>query len=124
MLDLRRFFRAFVAAAGGLAETARYEQNFRIHALVAVAAVAFSVYLKLTAVEMSVIVLCCGAVLSLELVNTAIERVVDKVSPGKNELARQAKDCAAAAVLMGAGTSLVIAGLIWGPKVLKLLAPA
>lgn len=116
MLDLRRFFRSFVVAGAGLWEAVRYEQNFRVHMVVAVGAVGFSVWLGLTAVEMSIIVLCCGGVLALELVNTAVERVVDRVSPGKHELARQAKDCAAAAVLMGAGTSLVIAGFLWGPR--------
>ena len=61
-------------------------------------------------------ILCIAAVFAAECVNTAIESVVDLVSPEYHELARRAKDCGAGAVLVFAVVALVVAAVVFGPR--------
>lgn len=64
--------------------------------------------------EWAVLLLTCGAVLSLEVVNTAVERLCDKVSPEKDPKIGAAKDCAAGAVLISAIIAAAVGGcLFW-----------
>jgi diacylglycerol kinase len=60
-------------------------------------------------------------ILSLEALNTAIEAVVDLVSPEYNDLARIAKDTAAGALVFAVIASLIVAGAVFGPRILVLL---
>jgi diacylglycerol kinase (ATP) len=80
------------------------------HVVVGSLAVGLAIALGLAPVELSVIILTCGVVLTLELINTALESVVDlAVEQTYHELAKIAKDCAAAAVLISALISLSVA---------------
>lgn len=63
------------------------------------------------------IAFCIGLVISLELINTAIERVVDLVTSEYHPLAKEAKDIAAGAVFVAAILSIVIGGIIFIPKI-------
>ena len=67
------------------------------------------------------LVLCIALVMAAECVNTAVEAAVDLVSPGYHELAKRAKDCAAAAVLLCAAGSVVVGALVFAGPVLALL---
>lgn len=67
-------------------------------------------------------VLCIALVMALELVNTAIESVVDLVSPEWNLLAKRAKDCAAGAVYLAAFASIVVAAIVYLPRLAALVA--
>lgn len=92
------------------------QRNFRIHTGIGIVAVSLGVVLKVTAVEMSVVALTCGLVLVLELLNTAIESVVDlTVGHSYHELAKIAKDCAAGAVLISAIAALLVASFVLFP---------
>ncbi|MDX2232848.1 MAG: diacylglycerol kinase family protein [Leptolyngbyaceae cyanobacterium bins.349] len=99
------------------------QRNFRIHVFLGTSALTLGVLLQLSAVEMTIIGLTIGAVLTMELLNTAIESVVDlTVKQNYHELAKIAKDCAAAAVLISAIASVGVAGSLILPKLwLKLL---
>lgn len=72
-------------------------------------------------VPLAPIVLCCALVLSLELVNTALEAVVDLVSPQFHPLAKVAKDAAAAAVLVASVGALGVGAVLLGPALWRLL---
>lgn len=86
------------------------QRNFRIHVLIGSIAIGLGLSLNLEAVKMAVIALTIGVVLALELINTAIESVVDlTVEQSYHDLAKIAKDCAAGAVLIGAIASLIVA---------------
>lgn len=100
------------------------QRNFRIHVFVGVLAIALSLYLHLTRVEIAIIGLTIGAVLTMELLNTALESVVDlTVKQSFHELAKTAKDCAAGAVLISAMAAVLVAGfLIFPPLLTKILA--
>jgi diacylglycerol kinase (ATP) len=110
---MKRFLSGFVFAWNGL-KKAFYEQgNFRFHVVAALLAVTAGFYFDVTAGEWLAIILTIAFVFVIELVNTAIETLVDLVSPGRNPLAGKVKDIAAAAVLMSAIAALVTAIIIF-----------
>lgn len=112
---------AFRCAADGVVCAVTSQRNFRIHIVVAVAALALAVVLGLDAPSVAVVALCVALVMAAECVNTAVEAVVDLVSPEYHELARRAKDCAAGAVLICAAGSVVAGVLLFAPPLLALL---
>ncbi len=109
---------AFGYAFAGVRAAWQAQPNFRIHAGIAVLVVAAGVLLRLPPPAWAVLVLAIGLVLVAELLNTAVEAVVDLVSPEDHPLAKQAKDVAAAAVLVAALTAVaagaaVAAWAVW-----------
>jgi diacylglycerol kinase (ATP) len=113
-------FVSFRYAWAGLRYAFRTQRNFRIHLLVGTLALVLGIYLQLTAVEMAIIGLTTGAVLTMELLNTAIESVVDlTVKQSYHDLAKIAKDCAAGAVLTSALAAVIVAGSLLLPPLLQ-----
>lgn len=114
----RALFSSFKDAFSGVKFTFKNERNFRIHTVVTVLVVTAGFVLKISLLEWIIIVLCIGLVLAMELVNTAIEQTVDLiVGESFHELARNAKDAAAGAVVLSAGISVIIGLIIFLPYV-------
>ena len=113
---MKRFFKSFIYAFAGLIYAFKTQLNFKIHCLVAVVAIMMGLYFKLSQTEWLWIVSAICLVLILELLNTAIEVLVDLVSPQQHPKAGAIKDIAAAAVLISALLAVVIALLIFVPK--------
>ncbi len=114
---------SFKYAAAGVTYAFNTQRNFRIHCVMGTLAVSVGALLHLTSVEMAVICITSGLVLTLELLNTAIESVVDlTVGQTYHELAKIAKDCAAGAVLISAGASVLVGFCLVVPKLLLLFA--
>lgn len=90
---------SFSFAITGLVEAAARDRNMRIHLAAGVLASCFAALAPLSAAERALILLCVALVVSAEAANSAIEAVVDLVSPGFDPRARIAKDGAAGAVL-------------------------
>ena len=110
---------SFRYAAQGLIYGFRSQRNFRIHVVTGVFVFGLGLWLQLPLPQLAVLVLTVAAVLVLELINTATEAVVDlAIGRQFHPLARIAKDCAAAAVLVAALSSLVIAALLILPALL------
>ena len=87
-------------------------------------AITLSLLLQLSRVEVAIIGLTSGVVLMMELLNTALESVVDlTVRQTYHELAKIAKDCAAGAVLISAFAALLVAGSLLLPPLLTRLMP-
>lgn len=114
------FFAAFGYAGKGIWSTVTRQRNFRVHISAALMVVALSWLLRITAAQWGLVVLAMGLVLGLELVNTAIEALVDLASPGYHRLAGAAKDAAAGAVLVAAGSSAALAFIIYLPRIAHL----
>ena len=113
---------SFRYAWAGLSYAFRTQRNFRIHVVVGTLAIGLGAFLRLSAVEISIITLTIGAVLAMELLNTALESVVDlTVKQSYHELAKIAKDCAAGAVLISAIAAILVAGSLLLPPLLTLL---
>jgi diacylglycerol kinase (ATP) len=116
---------SFKYAWAGLSYAFITQRNFRIHTIIGTLAVSLGVFLHLSAVEIAVISLTSGLVMALELLNTAIESVVDlTVKQSYHELAKIAKDCAAGAVLISAIASVLVAGSLLIPPLLALIQSA
>lgn len=109
---------SFKYAGQGVAYAFRTQRNFRIHLIIGAIALGLSVYFQISAIACAVISLTIALVLVLELLNTALEAVVDlTVGREFHQLAKIAKDCAAGAVLIAAITALVIAGVLLIPHI-------
>jgi len=110
---------SFRYAAQGLGYSLLTQRNFRIHVVMGVFVFGLALWLQLSLDRLAVLVLTVTAVLVLELLNTAMEAVVDlAVGRRYHPLARIAKDCAAAAVLVAAIASLLIAVLLLLPPLI------
>ena len=116
----RRVFRAFKFAGSGIRNLIRDEKNTRIHLFFTVAVIIAGFFFHISAVEWSVLVLTIGSVSSAEAMNSALERNVDLVTLEKKKLAGEAKDLAAAAVLILAMMSVVIGLIIFLPKLISM----
>ena len=79
------------------------------------------VILKINTTEWSIVLILCGLVISLELINTAIENAVDLVTEEYNEKAKNAKDIAAGAVLFSAIIAAIIGFIIFLPKIINII---
>lgn len=101
----------FKYALEGILAALKQEPNLKFHLLFAVLVIILSFILKISQNDWVKIVILSGFVISLELTNTAIERVVDEFVDLKHPGAKLAKDISAGAVLVAAITA-VIAGLI------------
>lgn len=112
---------AFACAGEGVLATLKRERNMKIHCAVAVLALVLAVVLALPPGSIVLVVVCIGVVMALECVNTAIEAVVDLVSPEWHELAKLAKDAAAGATLIAAVMSVAVAALVYAPALVSLL---
>jgi diacylglycerol kinase len=102
----------FGYAFAGLAAAWRAQPNLRIQGVFAAVAVLVALALRVPAAAWALLALAIGLVLVAELFNTALEALVDLVSPDRHPLAKRAKDVAAAAVLVAAATALATGACI------------
>jgi diacylglycerol kinase len=112
-----RFVKSFGYAFAGLGYAYKSQFNFKVHVIALVVTVTAGWWYKLPAVEWLWVIIASGLVLVTELLNTAIEVLVDLVSPAVHPKARIIKDVAAGAVLVAALTALVIGLVIFIPKI-------
>lgn len=117
MVKIRLLIHSFSHALRGLGMVLRAEQNFRVQLLIAVLAVALGFILKLRGAEMIVILVVSMFVLVLELLNSGTERLVDVVQPRLHHAARDIKDIMAGAVLVSSVIAVIIALIIFVPKI-------
>ena len=111
--DLKRFGRGFIYAWNGIWAAIREERNFRFHLCAAVYIYAAAAIAGLEAVEFALISLCVFLVIQAELMNSAVERAVDKPDTSHWWSAGAAKDMAAGAVLMSAVGALFVGGFLF-----------
>lgn len=109
--EWKRFYESFKFAWSGITVTFKTERNFQIHVYISIVIFLIGFFLHFTKLEWIVVLFLIGGMLSLELMNTALERVVDLVTKDFKPLAKAAKDAAAGAVFVYAILSVII-GLI------------
>lgn len=112
-----KLLRSFAIGFVGLTHVIRSEQNMRIHCVAAVGVVVAGFVLALTTWEWIAVAFCIGLVISAECMNTALERLADRVTREADPLVKHAKDCGSAAVLVLALTAAVVGGVIFVPKI-------
>jgi undecaprenol kinase len=116
VMKASRFFHSFQFAVQGIGAALKREQNMRLHFLAALVVIGAGIWSGLSKGEWIIVLLLIGGMVALEMMNSAIERVVDLASPDIHPLAKEAKDIAAGAVLVFAAASAIIGLLIFIPK--------
>jgi len=105
--------RTFRYAWNGFKTAFSEERNLRIHTVVASIALLMGFYFQITSLEWISLMLTIGLVISLELVNSAIENLTDLVTKEQHPLAGKVKDISAAAVLFASVISVIVGLLIF-----------
>lgn len=112
---------SFKHAFEGIRVAIKSERNLQIHIVIMFLVIIFGIILKISVVEWFVCLLLFGGVISLEMINTAIETTVDLITMERNPNAKLAKDASAGAVLVMAIVSVIIGLIIFVPKILEVI---
>lgn len=121
-MPIKRWINSANNAIEGILQAAQTQRHLRYHFYTAAVALMASYALGVTKNEFLIISLAVIIVLAAEMLNSAIENVVDIVSPGKSEKARAAKDIAAGAVLIVAFGAAVVGYIVLFPYIRKVYA--
>ena len=113
--DFKKQLRSFGYAWKGIRCCVGKEQNLSFHLIVTVLTIIAGFLLDITRTDWMIVILCIGVVIAAELFNTAIEKLVDLVSPERHPIAGQVKDIAAGAVLVCAATAAIIGLVVFIP---------
>ena len=114
--DFKKQLRSFGYAWKGIRCCIGKEQNLSFHLIATVVTVIAGFLLEITRIDWMIVILCIGVVIAAaELFNTAIEKLVDLVSPQQHPVAGQVKDIAAGAVLVCAATAAIIGLIVFIP---------
>lgn len=111
-----RVLRSFRFAGRGLRYLVQTQPNVRVHLFLGLAAIGLGFALQLSGPELSILALTIGLVLVAEAFNSAIELIVDLVTPDFHELAGRAKDVSAAGVLIAALVAVAVAASLFLPR--------
>jgi undecaprenol kinase len=112
--------KSFSFAINGIRLAIKQERNIRIHLSVSIVVFVAGIAFSISTVQWLFVLFAIGGMIALELMNTAIERLVDLVTLEFHPLAKQAKDLAAGAVFCYAIMSVIIGIIIFGPYILRL----
>ena len=113
----KNIINSFKYAFEGIFTAFKAEKNMKIHFIIMLLVIILGIMLKISRVEWMICIILFGFVISLELVNTAIENTVDLITQEKHPKAKIAKDVAAGAVLIAAITAAIIGLIIFVPKI-------
>jgi diacylglycerol kinase len=113
-----KLIKSFEYAWAGIRSCFKSEPNFRIHLVAAIVVILFSLLLNISATEWIAVVFCIALVLTMEMINTAIEKLCDVVHKEPHPVIKKVKDIAAGAVLLSAVFSLITAAIIFLPKII------
>lgn len=117
---MKAFIRSLGFAWSGILFALRTQSHMRFHVFAAIVVCFLGYTVSLDTLEWSVILLTMAVVMSAEMLNTALEQVVDLASPEFHPIAKIAKDAAAGAVLIAAVIAAIIGLLIIGPPLWRL----
>ena len=118
MKDKKRLIKSFKYAFEGIYTGLNTEKNMKIHVGIMILVIIFGIILKISKIEWIICIILFGLVISLELMNTAIENAVDLITQEKNPKAKIAKDVAAGAVVLSALNAVIIAIFIFVNKII------
>lgn len=118
---MRTYFRnrarAFGFAFAGLFSAFRNEAHLKLHGLAALAVIAIACYFSVSAAEWLLLLGCITLVICLELVNSALERLCNRITTGQDPAIKYIKDVAAAAVLVACVFSVIVGVMVFKPYV-------
>ncbi|NLZ53750.1 MAG: diacylglycerol kinase family protein [Thermoanaerobacteraceae bacterium] len=121
MKRTRTLGESFSYAISGIFYAIKTQRNIKIHFMTTILIVIFSFLLKLNIIELLIVSITITLVLTAEMINTAIEAVVDMFTQEYHPLAQAAKNVAAGAVLISAINAVIVGYLIFYKKIAALL---
>ena len=116
-----KLLKSFGFAINGLIICVTTEANFKIHFLLAAIAIFFGIGLHISGTEWLAVVFSIAFVTAMEMINTAIEKLCDVVHKDIHLGIKKVKDIAAGAVMLAAACSLIVAAIIFLPKIIGLI---
>ena len=116
-----KYVRSFKHGVDGIIYSIEKEMNILVIMLLSIMAFIGGFLLNISQVELCIVVLSMGAMMASELINCAIEALVDLVTLETNELAKISKDCAGAATLILVFVNMFVLGIIFIPKIVELM---
>ena len=116
----RKILKSFKYAFNGIITSFKTEKNMKFHILMMVLVIIAGTLLKISKIEWIICVILFALVISAELINTAIETIVDMITMEKNEKAKIAKDVAAGAVLLASFCSVIVGLIIFLPHLIAI----
>ncbi|MEF2690065.1 MAG: diacylglycerol kinase family protein [Bacilli bacterium] len=117
----KKLINSFKYAFSGIVTAFKSEKNMKIHFTMMMLVIIFGILLKISLNEWLVCIMLFCMVIGSEMINTAVENVVNLAMPTKNEVAKNAKDISAGAVLVFAIGSAIIGLIIFIPKIINVL---
>ena len=115
---MKKLIESFKYAIEGIYTGIQEEKNMKIHIFIMILVIILGIMLRISKIEWIICIILFGNVISLELINTAIENAVDLITKENNPKAKIAKDTAAGAVLIMAISSAIIGLAIFIPKII------
>ncbi|CAG9619353.1 diacylglycerol kinase family protein [Sutcliffiella rhizosphaerae] len=115
------FAKSFHYALEGFLLVLKTERNIKIHLIIASVVILISIYFQLSTIEWAIVFLVIAIMIVIEIINTAIENVVDLVTEDYHPLAKVAKDVAASAALVFACISVIIGVILFSPYIIEML---
>ncbi len=112
---VKRFFHSIKYSIEGLFYAYRYEQSLWLHGLATIFSIGLGVIFRIKLSEWAIVFIALGAILGMELINSAIEATVDLVTLDYHPLAKIAKDCGSAASFIMTLVAFVICLFVFGP---------
>ena len=116
-----RLSKSFAHATRGIVHSLKYEQNFKIHFLAALAVIGLGLYFSITVTEWLFLIVVITLVLALEMLNSIVEDILDATSPHFSKSARAVKDVMAGAVLVTAIGAVVVGVIVFYPYIVKIM---
>ncbi|WP_434511380.1 diacylglycerol kinase family protein [Desulfitobacterium sp. AusDCA] len=123
-LKNRSFWQSLGHARRGIQYSFKTQKHFQFHILAGSIVIIAAGMIQVTRLEWVLLFIAIGSVLAAEVINTAIELVVDLVQPNYHPIAGMAKDVAAGAVLVAAIQAVIIGFLIFGPPLMRFMLKA
>lgn len=120
MIKIGRLIKSFRYSIKGLIKTWKEEQNLQIQSLVALLVLFLAFYFKISPGEWALLILSISLVLTIELINSAVERITDILKPRINGYVKEIKDIMAGAVLLISIMSVIVGLIIFLPRILNM----
>ncbi len=117
MTYIRRRKEAFRYAVSGLFASVREESHMQIHLVAATVAVSAGIYLEIGAMDWLAVAGSIALVMICEIFNTAVEKICDLITLSEDARIKYIKDISSGAVLLSCVLALIVAAVVFGPKV-------
>ena len=116
-MKARRLIKSFNFAVEGIIHTLKNENNMKIHFLMAIIVLTLSLFLDFNRIEFLILFFTISLVIISEMINTAIENIIDLITDKYHPLAKIAKDVSAGAVLISSINAIIVAYLLFFDRI-------